>query len=394
MDHSVFKFPQGYTPDVGEPRSLADLMTTKFAGLAKDGQSLKLEAGTMLMAEGQQATDLYILLKGQMEVMAPMDQEWVRVAELGPGSAIGEMAFLDGSPRSARVFATTACSLLQITRESFLVFSQRESNLATEFFFELGRILAFRLRRLEQFDTVEVAKEFERKALAAELHDQTLGDLSSLAVELGFLARQVAGYSDELEPAFDQLRNRLKETDQGLRRIVQGIFPPVLTIMGLIPAVTSFLSEISSRPVSCANPIQVRMVAAGFDNERLDESLEISLYRVIQQGMANVIQHAEAKQVSIDLTWADGEVSLILIDDGVGFDVTNPKETHVSGHYGLVNLKSRVEKHLGKMDIDSQPGRGTTLHARIPVTGVESGTVQQQVTTYLLDNQLTPLPSK
>ncbi|MBC8282074.1 MAG: cyclic nucleotide-binding domain-containing protein [Chloroflexi bacterium] len=368
---------------------MAELVATTFKGLADEGRTLNLETGSMLISEGQQATDLYILLEGQMEVMAAMDQDWVRVAELGPGTAIGEMAFLDGSPRSARVVASTPCSLLQITRESFERFSTREPKMAIDFVMELGRILAFRLRRLEQFDTAEVAREYERKSLAAELHDQTLGDMGGLAVELGFLAHQASGVSEELKLAIDQVRERLKETDQGLREIVQGIFPPVLIIMGLIPAVNSYLGSVASRPVTNPHPIEVTLLASGFDDGRLDENLEISLYRVIQQGLSNAIQHSQAKKVGIELRWENDEVTLLLTDDGVGFDVHNPKESPLTGHFGLANLKGRIEKYLGRMDITSEPGSGTTLRARIPVVGGESGTSETHVSTYHLLTQST-----
>lgn len=387
MHQPAFNFPQDHTPGEGDPNTLATLMTTRFNGLAEKGQVQTLNSGAMLLAEGQRATDLYVILDGQMEVMAPMGSDWIRVAELGPGNAIGEMAFLDGSPRSARVFATTTCSLLRITRESFEVFSQQRPDIAISFMLELGRIVAYRLRRLEQFDTAEASKEYERKALAAELHDQTLAELGALAVELGFLAREASEYSEDLKGSVDQLRERLKDTDQGLRRIVQGIFPPVLTIMGLLPAVNSFLSEISGRPVASLHPIEVRITSSGFDQVRLDERLEISLYRVIQQGLSNVIQHAQAKQITIDLSWKNGEVILILADDGVGFDVLNPKESPLTGHYGLANLKDRIEKHLGQMKIISNPGQGTTLRAVIPVVGAESGADEPRTSTYFLNNQ-------
>lgn len=234
---------------------------------------------------------------------------------------------------------------------------------------------------------VEAAKENERKFLATELHDQTLSELAGIAVELGFLADQASGYSEELKQAVNQVREHLKESDRGLREIVQGIFPPVLTIMGLIPAVNSFLSDISSRPIPGPHPLQIRLVATGFGNNRLEENLEISLYRVIQQGLANVIHHADAKHVTIDLRWAGEEVTLALTDDGIGFDVWNPKESHLTGHYGLANLKSRIEEFMGRMAIKSQAGKGTTLSATIPVLGYESNSDESRVSTHILNNQ-------
>ena len=384
MHKFAFKFFPSDTPAGQEPSLLAQLLSPEFQGLAQSGAAHQLDPGTILVFEGQQTTDLYFLLTGEVEVMAKMGQGWVRVAVLGPGSAIGEMAFLDGLPRSARVIATTTCSVLQITRDSFEEFSQREPNLALVFILELSRIVAFRLRRLEQFDAAETAKENERKALAAELHDQTLSDLGSLAIELGFLGNQASGRSEELKLALDQVRERLRDTDRRLREIVQGIYPPALATMGLVSAVNSFLSELATRPVPSPHPLEVKLVATGFGKARLGEDIEIGLYRVIQQGVDNVIQHAQAKQVSIDLRWADDEVTLVLADDGVGFDVVNLDHSALTGHFGLANLQDRIERFLGRMEIESQPGKGTTLRARIPVVGAGPATKETLVSTHFL----------
>ena len=387
-----FDFPATDPAASREPGLFARFLAGEYEGLAQAGETRQLDPGTRLVEEGQQATDLYILLEGEVEVMAPMGQDWVQVAVLGPGSVIGEMAFLDGLPRSARVIAATNCSVLQITRDSFQEFSNKEPNLALVFLLELSKIVAFRLRRLEQFDVAETAKEYERKTLAAELHDQTLSDLAGLAVELAFLGHQASGYSEELKGAVDAVRGRLKGTDRRLREIVQGIYPPALATMGLVSSVNSLLSDLASRPVPSLHPIEVKLVATGFGQDRLNEEIEIGLYRVIQQGVDNVIQHAQAKKVTIDLRWAGDEVTLVLADDGVGFDVANPSESALTGHFGLANLKSRIERFLGRMEIESQPGKGTTLQARIPVAGGGPATKESRISTHFLQNKPAPQP--
>ena len=116
------------------------------------GEVRQLSAGTTVVAEGQQDTEMFILLEGQAEVMAPLHQDWVSVALLGPGNFIGEMAFLDDLPRSARVIATTPLSVLVITRERFLDFAEQRPMLALNFMMELSRTLAHRLRPLERVD--------------------------------------------------------------------------------------------------------------------------------------------------------------------------------------------------------------------------------------------------
>ena len=345
-----------------------------------------MDPGTMLVLEGQQANDLYILLEGEVEVMAPMDGHWVRVAVLGPGSAIGEMAFLDDLPRSARVIAATTCSVLQISRESFQEFSLREPKLALAFVLELSKIVSFRLRRLEQFNAADVAKENERRSLAAELHDQTLADLGSLAIEVGFLHNHASGISEELERSIIAVRERLKDTDHRLRGIVQGIYPQALSSMGLVTSVNSFLSDLATRPLSILQPLEIEVVATGFGQDRLNEDFEIGLYRVIQQGVDNVIQHAQAKKLQIHLTWSTSEVTLVMSDDGIGFDGVNPNENPLSGHFGLFSQRDRIERFLGRMEIKSQPLKGTTLRARIPVVSDTARPDESRVSTYLLVN--------
>ena len=209
----------------------------------------------------------------------------------------------------------------------------------------------------------------ERKTLAGEIHDQTLAELGGLAVELGFLALRASEVSEELKEAVDEVRERLKETDRKLRGIVKGIYPTALSTMALIAAVNSYLNELATRPVPGANGLEIKLEVTGFGEEQLKEEMEIGIYRVIQQGVENVIQHAQAKTLKIELSWTEREVKLALADDGVGFDVENPRESPFTGHFGLASLRDRIERLLGRLEIESEPGRGTTLRARIPVVG-------------------------
>ena len=87
--------------------------------------------------------------------------------------------------------------------------------------------------------------------------------------------------------------------------------------------------------------------------KRTFEVLEINLYRVVQQGVTNTIQHAEAKQLRIDLSWKDDELSLYIRDDGRGFDVNNPGDAPQSGHFGLVNFRDRIASLNGTLEIES-----------------------------------------
>lgn len=351
------------------------------------GDVVRLEKADILIGEGEENTALYILLEGELEVLVPTKKEWLRVAVLGPGSVVGEMSFLDNFPRGARVVATMPCSVSKISREAFENFGQQEPAIALRFMWEVGRILAYRLRRMEHMDAAETAREEERKALAAELHDETMQELGSLAVEMAFLKRQAAGLSPELESGLDELRSRLKSTDRRLREIVLGIFPPALALRGLVPALTSLLSDLSAKTVASPHPLEIELRTTGFgDQERLPEEVEIGVYRVIQQGVANVVQHARARKLSIEITWTAGALLFSLSDDGVGFDVSGPK-ARSAGHFGLGNMRNRVERLLGTFEMVSQVSAGTTLRARVPLTGRSPRNGQTRVSAFSLRNE-------
>ena len=101
------------------------------------------------------------------------------------------------------------------------------------------------------------------------------------------------------------------------------------------------------------------------DAQRFSDEVEINLYRVVQQGVTNVIQHAQASRLLIELTFDDTGLSLSISDNGRGFDVNNPKETPQSGHFGLVNFRDRIAALNGTLDLESRPSEGTTIRAKI-----------------------------
>ena len=198
MQMSTFLTTPDGTPSSREPVLLADSSPEDFGKLLTGSETLEYDAGAILIAEGAQDTSLYIIVEGDVEVLVPTEVGWMRVAALRVGSVIGEMAFLDNLPRSARVMARTRCSAVRITRESFREFALREPLIALVFIWDLSRIITFRMRRVERFDAAEVAREEERKTLDAELHDETMADLGSMAVELGFMKRAAQSTTPEL----------------------------------------------------------------------------------------------------------------------------------------------------------------------------------------------------
>ena len=222
-----------------------------------------------------------------------------------------------------------------------------------------------RSEELRRLQVAESARETERKRLAEELHDETMSSLAAMALEMGFLRHQAAQVSPELGDGLAEIVTRIKDTDKQLRHLVSGIFPSVLTDLGLVRAIRAYLDQLTARPIDNPCPLEIEFTSRGIESQRLPDEVEINIYRVVQQGVTNAIQHAEASRLLIDFALDDTGLLLSISDNGRGFDVNNPNETPQSGHFGLVNFRDRIAALNGTLELESRPSEGTTIKAKI-----------------------------
>jgi signal transduction histidine kinase len=139
--------------------------------------------------------------------------------------------------------------------------------------------------------------------------------------------------------------------------------PPALDNLGLRLALQAHLEEWSQR-----YGIDGDFHAVGVDGERFPAEVEATLYRVVQEGLTNVVKHAGATRASLLLERRKGVLSTILEDDGRGFEVEDTLASHEKARrLGLRGMRERVDLLGGELEIESSPGAGTTLYVRIPV---------------------------
>ena len=357
--------------------------TEELRYLLEIGEIQDFSTGEPVIKLTDDSTDLYILIEGQVEVRVPITQERIKTVVLGPGSVVGEVAFLDGEPRSADVLAASPCSVVRITRESIHDFGIKYPNASVRFFQQLGTILALRLRRLDLFDATEIARDEERKALALELHDETMAELTALTMELAIVSSS-NGLDRESQIALGDARDRLKETNVRLREIVKGVYPAELISLGLVRAFRSYLDNLTLHPISNPTSMSISLKVTGFGVTRLPDEIEADLFRLLQQSVTNVIQHSRASDVHIVLDWHPYELRFEIRDNGIGFDVTNPKNDLRNGHFGLANIRNRIERHGGEVVIYSAHLEGTAVSGKIPTVGREDTPTEPSALSFAL----------
>jgi signal transduction histidine kinase len=199
-------------------------------------------------------------------------------------------------------------------------------------------------------------QELERRRLARELHDETGQALTSIL--LGLRAVEDAGNSHDLRQAASDLRELVVATLQDVRRLAVQLRPKALDDFGLVPALERLVQTFSE-----STDIRVALEAQ-LGDERLPPEVETTLYRIIQEALTNIVKHAEAANVSILLVRGKGSATVVIEDDGQGFDPDKTRE----GGLGLVGMRERAELHEGRLRIESAPGgEGATLVIEVPL---------------------------
>jgi signal transduction histidine kinase len=208
-------------------------------------------------------------------------------------------------------------------------------------------------------------QENERLMISRELHDRIGQDLSMLKILCNNLFDQEAVISSETKQKVMQLSKILQDSINSVRDIAYNLRPSSLDQLGLVRTVYQYCEDFSE-----ATGLKVDFNSAGMDELKLDYHTEINLYRLIQEGLNNVMKHAEARRVSIKLVASFPKIILRIVDDGKGFDIKNRlQEAASEKRMGLRSMEERVSLLGGSMRINSRSAKGTKIFIDVPYKG-------------------------
>jgi signal transduction histidine kinase len=325
-------------------RDGADLVIAAVAGKAVDIRGLRLPI--------DESTAGHVLQQGRSERIADVESRLrISAASLGVADAhtgllvpmihrdaplgvlaafnhgADDTAFTTDDERLMRTFAATAANAVVMARSV-----------------EAGRLRS-----------AIAAAEAERARWARDLHDQTLQSLGGLRVLLAAALRRA-----ENGGAGELLRRAIEDTEQeigNLRAMISDLRPSMLDDFGLLPALEALLQRRSRDGLRIVSELALPDPELG--GESLDPELETTIYRLIQEALTNVVRHAQARSVRVAVTSEEGEITVEVQDDGVGFEVG----ARASG-FGVTGMRERVYLAGGLFSIESSE-RGTLLRARL-----------------------------
>ncbi|MES2763603.1 MAG: sensor histidine kinase [Bacteroidota bacterium] len=202
------------------------------------------------------------------------------------------------------------------------------------------------------------AEEKERRRIAQDLHDGVGQLLSAAKLNLSNLDSKLVAQNDEQKLAMQNALSLVDDSVKEVRAVSHNMMPNTLIKLGLASAVREFITKLGNAPT-----LKVDLEIVGLDT-RLDNQIETVLYRVIQEIVNNIIKHAKASQISMQLIRHDAELNIMIEDNGVGFDTG---KLDLFEGIGLKGIQTRIEFLNGSVHFDSSIGRGTTVIIDVPL---------------------------
>ena len=213
-------------------------------------------------------------------------------------------------------------------------------------------------QQLTATEAVLKGEEQERTRLAKDLHDGLGGMLSGIKYSFNTMKGNLI-MTPENNQAFERSMDMLDSSIKEMRRVAHNMMPEALVKFGLNTALKDFCNEIQQ-----SGALQISYQSIGIKDLVLEQTIGITIYRIVQELINNTMKHAVAKNAIVQITKTEGQLSVTVEDDGKGFDtaiINNPIGM------GWSNIINRVEFLKGKLDINSQNGKGTSVHIEINI---------------------------
>lgn len=314
------------------------------------------------------STNDSLVNEARIEAVSEMEQRYQAAArnrQIARQQAAIELAKAENQRKTMRLYATVIIAALLLSLALILVVFFRRQQQHTATLAAQQRDLAqqkilqlLQAREIESMNAMIEGEEQERMRIAADLHDRVGSMLST--VKLFYSAIEL--HKETIDAAklerFDKATDLLDDVCAEVRNLAHNMAQGILGRYGLEAALRDL-----GETLTATQALNVRVLTFGLES-RVEKSIEITAYRIVQESLTNVVKHADATEVIVQLNRHPDQLTIVVEDNGKGFEAV--PEAPDQG-LGLASMQSRVQKLGGTFEIDSQPGTGTSVLATIPI---------------------------
>jgi len=225
---------------------------------------------------------------------------------------------------------------------------------------------------LAQETPQEIIKEFyrrmlmlqeeEKRKISRDLHDETAQIVIALGASFNVIEKEIKeGRIENALRLINDNRKMIQDIAGKMKSMAFTLRPPGLDILGLPSVLRDYFSQCTQ-----TSPIKIEF-NENIKEIKLSENIEITLYRILQEAIYNILKHSMAKEVKVNMFFANKRLKLSIEDDGTGFDVDGYRKQYDASKVGLRGIKERVDILNGDFFIESTPGKGTILYIDLPL---------------------------
>jgi|CXWL01.1.fsa_nt_gi signal transduction histidine kinase len=312
----------------------------------KTGYSYSLKSQK---TEGEIFNESLVQKEAVMKVRFETEKKEILIKELEADKKVQQLSIRQKNTLNY-ILVGSAVILLIISLLSYLNYKQKQK-LQQQRISELEKE-----KHLTATEAVLKGEEQERTRLAKDLHDGLGGMLSGIKYSFQTMKGNLVMTPDNAR-AFERSMDMLDSSIKEMRRVAHNMMPEALVKFGLDTALKDFCNDINQ-----SGAIRASYQSIGLENAVIEQTTAVTIYRIVQELINNTMKHAAAKTAIVQVSKTNGAISITVEDDGKGF---NPVILQGSKGIGWNNIQSRVEYLKGKLDVQSEPGKGTSVHIEL-----------------------------
>lgn len=206
------------------------------------------------------------------------------------------------------------------------------------------------------------AQEEERKRVAREIHDGPAQSMANVVLRVEICEKLLEIKPGSVKKELVDLKTLVKVSLQDVRKIIFDLRPMVLDDLGVVPALKRYIAELQEM-----SGLIIDFQSLGSSQKRLGSTLEIAIFRLVQESLNNVRKHAQADRVTVYVEQTPENINLRIRDDGCGFDLEQVMHDQSGDSYGLIGMRERVELLEGTFKVVTAPQKGTDIRVQIPI---------------------------